>query len=82
MDAIMVFVVTNGNKERIDNFCGNEIPAPLMSKGTSLRVEFRSTKPLEGDVARPAKGFRAVYNFVTSKYAEQGDWPDTLTRAI
>ena len=58
----MVFVLINGNKERIDNFCGSEMPAQLMSNGPSIRVEFRSVK----STAR-VRGFKAQYNFITSK---------------
>lgn len=61
----MVFVVINGNKERIDNFCGREVPDQLMSNGPSLRVEFRSGS--NANSGRQFKGFRAVYKFITGK---------------
>lgn len=64
IDTVMVFVVTNGNKVRIDNFCGVDIPAQLMSNGPSLRVEFKSMHPI---TAHNSRGFKAIYQFVTSK---------------
>ncbi|RWS10051.1 Suppressor of lurcher protein 1-like protein [Dinothrombium tinctorium] len=59
-DTVMVFVTINGNKERIDNYCGNQIPLQIMSNGPSLTAEFKS---LDGKNHR-AKGFRAIYKFV------------------
>lgn len=56
----MVFVVINGNKERIDNFCGSEMPSQLMSNGPSFRVEFRSLK-----TSGRGRGFKASYKFIT-----------------
>lgn len=59
----MVFVVINGKRERIDNFCGSETPLQLMSNGPSLRVEFKSIATSTGT----SRGFKALYQFVTRK---------------
>lgn len=40
----MVLVNINGNKERIDNFCGTNLPAQVMSNGPVLTVEFVSMR--------------------------------------
>jgi hypothetical protein len=53
MDTVMVFITMNGNKERIDNFCGTEIPAQLMSNGPHMRVEFKTLGLPEGQHQPP-----------------------------
>ncbi|XP_055948981.1 suppressor of lurcher protein 1-like isoform X2 [Argiope bruennichi] len=60
VDAVMVFITINGQKDRVDNFCGNKLPAQLMSNGPSMSVEFRSLHS-----SPEVKGFRAIYKFVT-----------------
>ncbi|GIY25322.1 suppressor of lurcher protein 1 [Caerostris darwini] len=60
VDAVMVFITINGQKERVDNFCGNKLPAQLMSNGPSMLVEFRSYHS-----SPEVKGFRAIFKFVT-----------------
>ncbi|RWS28317.1 suppressor of lurcher protein 1-like protein [Leptotrombidium deliense] len=66
VDAVMVFVYINGNKERIDNYCGNNSPKQLMSNGPSLQVEFVTHKS-----EFKARGFRGIYRFVTSEFKEK-----------
>ncbi len=61
-DIVMVFITINGQKERVDNFCGNDLPPQLMSNGPSLSVEFKSLHSTDY-----VKGFQAIYRFVTSK---------------
>lgn len=56
----MVFITINGQKERVDNFCGNKLPAQLMSNGPTMTVEFRSHHS-----SPEVKGFKAKYKFVT-----------------
>lgn len=58
----MVFITINGQKERVDNFCGSDLPPQLMSNGPSLSAEFKSFHSIDY-----VKGFRAIYRFVTSK---------------
>ncbi|XP_022245644.1 suppressor of lurcher protein 1-like [Limulus polyphemus] len=60
-DVVMVFITINGQKERLNNFCGNNLPPQLMSNGPSISVEFKSYQPLLAP-----KGFRAIYRFVTN----------------
>lgn len=58
----MVFITINGRRERLDNFCGDELPQQLMSNGPSMTIEFRSNQNTE-----MKRGFRAEFRFVTSK---------------
>ncbi|XP_054163934.1 bone morphogenetic protein 1-like [Oppia nitens] len=46
-DTVMVFITINGQKERVDNFCGSDLPPQLMSNGPSLNVEFKSLQTTE-----------------------------------
>ncbi len=61
-DTVMVFITINGQKERIDNYCGKELPPQIMSNGPSMIVEFKSLNSPDR-----VKGFSAFYKFVTSK---------------
>ncbi|XP_067118714.1 suppressor of lurcher protein 1-like [Centruroides vittatus] len=61
VDSLVVFITVNGQKEQIDNFCGNELPAQLMSNGPTMTVQFRSYHS-----SKNVKGFRAIYRFVTN----------------
>ncbi|XP_054724012.1 suppressor of lurcher protein 1-like isoform X2 [Uloborus diversus] len=60
VDAVMVFITINGRRERIQNFCGNKLPAQIMSNGPNMTVEFRSHHS-----SPEVKGFRAIYRYVT-----------------
>uniref|UniRef100_A0A1B6EFS9 CUB domain-containing protein n=1 Tax=Clastoptera arizonana TaxID=38151 RepID=A0A1B6EFS9_9HEMI len=61
IDALMAYVLIDGRMEKIDNFCGNIVPIPLMSNGPRLMLEFRGVYS-----SRYAKGFRALYSFTES----------------
>lgn len=78
----MVLVVINGNKERIDKYCGNHTPVQLMSNGPLLMVEFRSYQKIstvhpidhsvghllkQPDVKMNPRGFKATYKFINGK---------------
>ena len=58
----MLFITINGQKESVDNFCGNNLPQQIMSNGPSMTVEFQSLYNLD-----QSKGFHATYSFITSK---------------
>ncbi|XP_054708330.1 suppressor of lurcher protein 1-like [Uloborus diversus] len=60
VDAVMIFITIKNRRERLDNFCGNKLPAQLMSNGPTMEVEFRSYHS-----SPEVKGFRAIYRFVT-----------------
>ncbi|XP_053202836.1 suppressor of lurcher protein 1-like [Panonychus citri] len=60
-DVVMVFITINGQKERLDNLCGDTLPLQLMSNGPSMTVEFKSTDNFE-----QFRGFKADYRFVTN----------------
>lgn len=68
MDVLQVFITINGRKELIDNYCGSELPPQIMSNGPSMAIEFRS---LHGPKQGRGLGFRAIYNFVTSKWVNK-----------
>lgn len=63
VDAVMIFITINGRRERLDNFCGNKLPAQLMSNGPTMEVEFKSYHS-----SQEVKGFRAIYRFVTGEF--------------
>ncbi|XP_066581452.1 suppressor of lurcher protein 1 [Prorops nasuta] len=58
MDSLAAFVHIDGKLEKIDSFCGEAPPRPLMSNGPRLYLEFRGTQS-----SRHSKGFRANYFF-------------------
>lgn len=62
VDAVMIFITINNRRERLDNFCGNKLPAQLMSNGPTMEVEFKSYHS-----SQEVKGFRAIYRFVTGE---------------
>ncbi|KAF7496719.1 Suppressor of lurcher protein 1 [Sarcoptes scabiei] len=41
-DSLTAYIVTNGQKEWIDDFCGNELPPKIMSNGHRLTLDFKS----------------------------------------
>ncbi|XP_075750964.1 suppressor of lurcher protein 1-like [Rhipicephalus microplus] len=61
-DAVTVFVSINGQRDRVDSFCGSDMPNQVMSTGRNLTLEFRS---LQSPGNSTARGFRAAYQFVT-----------------
>lgn len=63
VDAITVFISINGQRDRVDNFCGTDLPNQVMSSGRNLTLEFR-THTNEGNIS--VRGFRAIYEFVTN----------------
>ncbi|GAB6030998.1 hypothetical protein CHUAL_007818 [Chamberlinius hualienensis] len=60
VDAVIAFIQINGMPERIDNFCGKQLPIQLMSNGQLMFVEFRSYQS-----SSLSKGFKATYKFVS-----------------
>lgn len=57
-DSLVAFVHLDGKMEKIDTFCGSNLPKPIMSNGPRLNLEFHSLQ-----AARYAKGFKAMYSF-------------------
>ena len=64
-DSLTAYIVTNGQKEWIDDFCGQELPPRIMSNGHRLTLEFKS---LDHD-AQPYRRFykKINYPFVIKK---------------
>lgn len=58
----MAYVQIDGKMEKIDSFCGEAPPRPIMSNGPRLFLEFRGLTS-----SRHARGFKAVYSFTESK---------------
>ncbi|CAH0559455.1 unnamed protein product [Brassicogethes aeneus] len=45
--------------EKIDSFCGNDLPKPVMSNGPRLKLQFQSQS-----ASRHSRGFKASYSFI------------------
>lgn len=37
-DAVMVFISINGQRDRVDNFCGHDLPNQVMSSGSMAKI--------------------------------------------
>ncbi|KAF4521632.1 hypothetical protein B566_EDAN006674 [Ephemera danica] len=57
-DSLNAFVHLEGRAEKIDSFCANSVPLPLMSSGPRLSLEFRGLVS-----SRMVRGFKALYRF-------------------
>jgi hypothetical protein len=62
-DAIVAYVHMDGRSEKIDTFCGGQVPLPLMSSGPRLSLEFKGLTS-----SRYVRGFKALYSFTESEY--------------
>ncbi|RUS90460.1 hypothetical protein EGW08_001801 [Elysia chlorotica] len=60
-DSVTVYVIINGTTERIDTWCGKELPHMLMSSQHKMIVEFKSYHS-----SMEVTGFMAHYSFVTN----------------
>ncbi|XP_046988820.1 suppressor of lurcher protein 1-like [Schistocerca americana] len=58
VDALVAYVHIEGRMEKIDSFCGDAMPKPLMSNGARLLLEFRGQHS-----SSHARGFKATYSF-------------------
>ncbi|XP_076373733.1 suppressor of lurcher protein 1-like isoform X1 [Tachypleus tridentatus] len=63
VDTVMVFITIKGHQERLNNYCGTNLPRQLMSNGPSMTVEFKSHQLQSSP---NVKGFRSIYRFVTN----------------
>ncbi|KAK9506884.1 hypothetical protein O3M35_008735 [Rhynocoris fuscipes] len=61
-DNVVSFVMLDNRMEKIDTYCGLQVPKAVMSNGPRLIVRFTGTHS-----SRHARGFRAKYAFVTRK---------------
>ncbi|KAJ8682595.1 hypothetical protein QAD02_018387, partial [Eretmocerus hayati] len=57
-DSLVASVPVDGQMERIDSFCGETPPRPIMSNGPRLLLEFKGVTS-----SRQARGFKAMYTF-------------------
>ncbi|XP_014249931.1 suppressor of lurcher protein 1-like [Cimex lectularius] len=58
-DSVTPYVVIDGRFEKLESYCGNTIPKPIMSNGPRIVLEFNSFNSSKG-----SGGFRAEYSFV------------------
>ncbi|CAB0036713.1 unnamed protein product [Trichogramma brassicae] len=65
-DSLVAYVQIDGKMEKIDSFCGESAPRPLMSNGPRLLLEFRGLT-----ASRHARGFKATYSFLETTQQEQ-----------
>ncbi|KAH9381139.1 hypothetical protein HPB48_020796 [Haemaphysalis longicornis] len=63
VDSVIGFITIKGQRERLDNFCGSQLPNQIMSNEHRMTVIFQSF----GSRPPSVKGFRAIYQFVTSE---------------
>ncbi|XP_076357775.1 suppressor of lurcher protein 1-like isoform X1 [Tachypleus tridentatus] len=61
VDNLVAFININGERRWIDRFCGRTIPPQLMANGPFMTLEFQSL-----DSTTSARGFHAIYRFVTN----------------
>ncbi|XP_063369841.1 suppressor of lurcher protein 1 [Cydia amplana] len=59
MDSLQAFVYVDGRLEKVETFCGTDLPTPIMSNGPKLMLEFRGTHS-----SRYSRGFKISYSFV------------------
>ncbi|XP_075751159.1 suppressor of lurcher protein 1-like [Rhipicephalus microplus] len=62
VDSVIGFITIKGQRERLDNFCGSQLPNQIMSNEHRMTVIFQSF----GSRPPSVKGFRAIYQFVTN----------------
>ncbi|CAH1102418.1 unnamed protein product [Psylliodes chrysocephalus] len=58
-DSLSIFIHIDGRIEKIDKFCGTNLPKPVMSNGPRLKLEFESFY-----TSRYSRGFKATYAFM------------------
>ncbi|EZA59338.1 Cubilin [Ooceraea biroi] len=74
-DGLMAYVYIDGKKERIDSFCGETPPRPIMSNGPRLSLEFHGMTS-----SRYSRGFKATYSFMESdKRRDRATTTTTMT---
>ncbi|CAG0889229.1 unnamed protein product [Cyprideis torosa] len=71
MDKVSVYVHDPGTEEqdKIDDFCGQEIPMAVMSTGNVMTVQFDGRR----NPRKKNKGFRAKFSFLTDFGMSSGD---------
>ncbi|XP_022909201.1 suppressor of lurcher protein 1-like [Onthophagus taurus] len=57
-DSVFAFVHVEGRTDKIDGFCGNFFPKPIMSNGPRLLLELQSVFG-----GQNTRGFKAIYTF-------------------
>ncbi|KAG5308949.1 SOL1 protein, partial [Pseudoatta argentina] len=74
VDSLVAFVNIDGKKDKIDLFCGDIPPRPIMSTGPRLSLEFQGLTS-----SRHSRGFKATYtfmeNFGITTGRQEGQYP-------
>ncbi|EGI63304.1 Dorsal-ventral patterning tolloid-like protein 1 [Acromyrmex echinatior] len=65
VDSLVAFVNIDGKKDKIDSFCGDIPPRPIMSNGPRLSLEFQGLTS-----SRHSRGFKATYTFMETHSAD------------
>ncbi|XP_043486237.1 suppressor of lurcher protein 1 isoform X1 [Polistes fuscatus] len=58
VDSLAAYVQIDGKMDKIDSFCGESLPRPIMSNGPRLFLEFHGVTS-----SRYSRGFKATYSF-------------------
>lgn len=61
-DVLSALIMIDGKEEKIDSYCGANLPRPLMSNGPRLVLEFKGIYS-----SRLSRGFQATYSFTEGK---------------
>uniref|UniRef100_A0A0K8TGK8 CUB domain-containing protein n=3 Tax=Lygus hesperus TaxID=30085 RepID=A0A0K8TGK8_LYGHE len=61
IDSVIAYVILDERVEKIDSYCGVNVPRPIMSNGPRLLITFQGIHS-----SRHARGFRAKYHFTNS----------------
>ncbi|XP_032670987.1 suppressor of lurcher protein 1 [Odontomachus brunneus] len=59
VDSLVAYVHIDGKKDKIDSFCGDTPPRPIMSNGPWLSLEFQGLTS-----SRHSRGFKVTYSFM------------------
>lgn len=74
VDSLVAYVHIDGKKDKIDSFCGDTPPRPIMSNGPRLSLEFQGVTS-----SRHSRGFKATYtfmeNFGITTGRQEGQYP-------
>ncbi|KAL2714534.1 suppressor of lurcher protein 1 isoform X1 [Vespula squamosa] len=65
VDSLAAYVQIDGKMDKIDSFCGESLPRPIMSNGPRLFLEFHGVTS-----SRYSRGFKATYSFKETTFSK------------